>query len=241
MSSIGDFRFSDSRSLFLAWSTFKGPRETFDSWYDETHIPQILSAPGMVGAQRFVLDDTPPVPGTTPVDYGHLALYEINGDPGGFRQEVKRQLMSEEMVIPDFMNPPFKTLILEPASEPASAGTEEEDNDLADRHLLIEFSRPTGDYEPYAEWYDQVYIPRLLDLPGVFRVQRFMQSEVKPLPGVDTPDVYHLTLCELSGSPSALREQLAQSGDIADSVQQPVGATFMRPASPFISAVASQG
>src|SRR3954451_12544704 len=160
MSSIGDFSFPDSRSLFLAWCTFTGPRETFDSWYDEEHIPQILGAPGMVGAQRFVLDDAPPVPGTTPVDYGHLALYEINGDPSGFREEVKRQLVSQEMVIPDFMTPPFTTLILKPVSEPVTGGADEEDTDLADRHLFLEFSRPARDYESYADWYDQVYLPR---------------------------------------------------------------------------------
>src|SRR4051794_11583975 len=197
MSSIGDNRFPDGRNLFLAWSTFTGPRETFNDWYDEEHIPQILSAPGMIGAQRFVLDETEPLPGTESVDYGHLALYELNGDPSGFREEVKRQLMSGEMVIPGFMNPPFKTLILKPASEPTLGETYDENSDLSQRHLLLEFSLFIGEYERCADWYDQVYIPQISRTPGLFRVQRFVQSEVRPLPGVYTPDVVHLTIFEV--------------------------------------------
>src|SRR3954454_12484481 len=107
MSSNGDLSFPDSRSLFLAWSTFKGPRETFDRWYDEEHIPQILSAPGVVGAQRFIIADTKPLPGTVAIDHGDAALYEMKGSPAEFREEVKRMLISGEMVLPDFMVQPF--------------------------------------------------------------------------------------------------------------------------------------
>jgi hypothetical protein len=245
MSFRDDSHFPDGRSLFLAWSTFKGDRETFDTWYDGEHVPQILSAPGMVSAQRFVLDDTKPVPGSEKVDYGHLALYELNGDPSGFREEVKRQLMSGEMVIPDFMNPPFKTLILRPVSAIFRGHGGEPGDDLADRHLFLAFSRPTGEYAPFAEWYDDVHIPQILGLPGIFRAQRFMQSEVKPLPGVDTPDVHHLTLCEFEGSPAAFREGLKRtmmSGEMKfpDFIAQPVGTVFMQPVSRFVSAVAAQ-
>src|SRR3954471_8107665 len=237
--------FPNGRHLFLAWSTFKGDPETFDTWYDEEHIPQILSAPGMIGAQRFVDDDTKPVPGTTPVDYGRLAMYEINGDPSGFREEVKRQLISGDMVIPDFMNPPFTTLILKAVSEIFEAQGPEPGSDLADRHLFLAFSRHTGDYEACADWYDNLHIPQILTMPGIARVQRFMQAEVKPLPGVHTPDVYHLTLCELTGSPAPFRESLKGamvSGEmtIPDFMVQPFGTVFMRPASEFVSVVATQ-
>jgi hypothetical protein len=236
--------FPDGRSLFLAWSTFKGDRETFDAWYDDEHIPQILSAPGMAGAQRFVLDETKPVPGTTLFDHGHLAMYEINGDPRGFREEVKRQLMSGEMVIPDFMNPPFTTLILEPASE-IFDGQARQADELSDRHLFLAFSRHTGDYAAFAAWYDDVHIPQILGMTGMVRVQRFMQSAVKPLPGVKTPDVYHLTLCELAGSPSAFREEFKEKmmsgeAEIPDFMVQPFETVFMRPVSRFASVVALQ-
>src|SRR4051794_15887049 len=231
MSSIGDNRFPDGRNLFLAWSTFTGPRETFNDWYDEEHIPQILSAPGMIGAQRFVLDETEPLPGTESVDYGHLALYELNGDPSGFREEVKRQLMSGEMVIPDFMNPPFTTLILKATGAPSLGEAFHVDSDLGDRHLFLEFSRYTGDYKDCADWYEQLYIPRISRAPGLYRVQRFVQSEVKPLPGVATPDVRHLTIFEIAGSPSGFRDSLEEattSGDleIPEFLVQPVGASF---------------
>jgi len=236
--------FPDGRHLFLAWSTYKGARATFDAWYDEEHIPQILSAPGMIGAQRFVLDETKPVPGTKPADYGHLAMYELNGDLSGFREEVKRQLMSGEMVLPDFMNPPFTTLLLKPVSE-IFDGQSRSEGDLADRHLFLAFSRHTGDYEAFADWYDSVHIPQILGMSGMARVQRFMQSEVKPLPGVKTPDAYHLTLCELAGTPSAFRDEFKQAmvsgeAEIPDFMVQPFETVFLRPASRFASAVGVQ-
>jgi hypothetical protein len=230
------------RHLFLAFSTYTGDRSTFGSWYDEVHIPQILSAQGMRGAQRFELAATKPLPGVRSLDYGHLALYEIDGDPLPFREEVKRLLLSGEMEIPQFMNPPFKTLILKPVSEVFEGAEYDPDCDLADRHLFFAFSRHTGGYEMYAEWYDEVHIPQIMSAPGMFRAQRFMQADVKPLPGVVTPDAYHLALYELRGDPLPFREgvkAMLMSGEmqIPDFMIRPFETMFMRPASPFFPAV----
>ena len=230
------------RHLFLAFSTFSGDRPTFEAWYDDEHIPAILSAEGMAGAQRFDIADTKPLPGVNSLDYGHLALYEIDGNPRPFREEVKRQLMSGEMEIPDFMNPPFTTLILAPVSEAFEGAEFDADSDLADRHLFFALSRHTGDYDTFANWYDDEHIPQIMSAPGMYRAQRFMQSDVKPLPGVITPDVYHLALYELIGDPRPFREgvkSMLMSGEmqIPDFMISPFGTMFMRPVSPFFRAV----
>jgi hypothetical protein len=235
-------KFSDGRHLFLAFSSPIGDRLEFESWYDEEHIPQILSAQGMRGAQRFQIASTKPLPGVRSLDYGHLALYEIAGDPLPFREEVKRLLMSGEMVIPEFMNPPFTTLILKPVSDAFEGAEYDPDNDLRDRHLFFAFSRHTGDYDTYAQWYDDVHIPQIMSAPGMFRAQRFMQSEVKPLPGVVTPDAYHLALYELIGDPQSFREGVKEmliSGEmvIPEFMIRPFETMFMHPVSPFFPAV----
>jgi len=65
--------------------------EEFCEWYD-AHLPEILSIPGFVSAQRYRLDPVVRDP-TEPVTYRYLALYEIEGDSETLLAEMaKRQL-----------------------------------------------------------------------------------------------------------------------------------------------------
>lgn len=234
------------RHLFFAFSTFTGERAVFDRWYDEEHIPQVLGAPGLVGAQRFVIADTKPLPGTDPLDLGHLAYYELDGSPGPFRAEVKRLLMEREMVLPDFMVQPFTALFLKPVSPPFYPEGSGPPADLDDRHLFLVFSRRPGDSAAYDTWYDEVHIPQIMSSPtaGIVRAQRFVTADTKPLPGVVTPDLGHLALYEVKGDLGPLREEvkrLLTSGDMVlpDFMKPPFGAMFVRPVSPDFPAAAS--
>ena len=116
------------RHLFFAFSAFTGDQSAFDAWYDEEHIPQVLRAPGTAGAERFVIADTKPVPGTNPLDLGHVALYELDGSPGPFREEVKRLLISGEMVLPDFIRLPLAAMFLRPVSPYVRANGSRQEN-----------------------------------------------------------------------------------------------------------------
>jgi hypothetical protein len=49
-------------------------------------------------------------------EVSHLAIYETSGDLGPMREDVKRQLMSGEMVLPEFMKLPFGSMFLRPVS-----------------------------------------------------------------------------------------------------------------------------
>jgi hypothetical protein len=52
--------------------------EAFNRWYDETHVPDILTTEGFSGARRYKLSGPAPR-GQDPV-YRYLALYEIDTD-----------------------------------------------------------------------------------------------------------------------------------------------------------------
>jgi len=241
MTSAAKIRTPDDRHLFFAFSTFTGERSTFNTWYDTEHIPQILSAPGLIGAQRFVIADTKPLPGTDPLDLGHAAFYELEGSPGPFREEVKRLLMSGEMVLPDFMVQPFTALFLKPVSDPFYSEQFAKAADLDDRHLFLVFSRRPADSATYDNWYDEVHIPQIMSAPGILRAQRFVTSDVKPLPGVVTPDLGHLALYEVAGDLGPLREEVKRlliSGEMVlpDFMQAPFEAMFLRSASPYVLA-----
>ena len=53
--------------------------EEFCEWYD-AHLPEILSIPGFVSAQRFRLEPVV-TDSVEPVSYRYLALYEVDADP----------------------------------------------------------------------------------------------------------------------------------------------------------------
>lgn len=229
---------SGDRHLFFAFSTFTGDREPFDHWYDTVHIRDILSADGMVGAQRFEVADTKPIPGADSLDLGHLALYDIEGHPLPFREEVKRQLMSGEMQLPDFLNPPFKTLILAPLGPPREGSAFGTVADWDDRHLFLAWTRRG---EEAARWYEDEHIPALLGMPGVIRVQRFDAADIKPLPGVVVPDLEHLVMVELDGDPGPFRDELKRQlveGElqVPDAVRDGLQTMILKPVSPYQAA-----
>lgn len=229
---------SNDRNLFFAWSTYTSDYETYAKWYDEEHIPQVMDAPGILGAQRFVIADTKPLPGVRSLDFGHLALYEMEGSAQGFREEVKRKLISQEMVLPDYMVQPFKALFLKSVSSPYYSASFEEADSLDDRHMFFAWSRHTGDDKTFAKWYDEEHIPQIMSAPGVLRAERFEVSEVKPLPGVEAPDLGHLAIYETAGDLEGFREEVKRqlvSGEmvIPDFMISPFSTMFLKPVSPF--------
>lgn len=109
-----DAKSLDERNLLLVWSERPADPTEYDTWYDETHIQDFLSAPGVIRAQRLV-PAAAPGSADSP-DHGHLAFYEVDGDTGPVREEIKRQLMSGEMILPHFMQPPFDAAFLSPVT-----------------------------------------------------------------------------------------------------------------------------
>jgi hypothetical protein len=62
--------------------------DDFNDWYD-AHLPEILSIPGFVSAQRYRLDPVV-VDDDVPVRYRYMALYEIEGDPDALLEEMQK-------------------------------------------------------------------------------------------------------------------------------------------------------
>lgn len=62
--------------------------DDFNEWYD-AHLPEILSIPGFVSAQRYRLDPVV-TDDDSAVSYRYMALYEIEGDPEQLLVEMKK-------------------------------------------------------------------------------------------------------------------------------------------------------
>jgi len=69
------------RGLLLVFSNPRSPeqRATFDRWYDETHLHEVLEVPGVVAATRYELDEDQMLPvDANGIEGRHfLAAYEI--------------------------------------------------------------------------------------------------------------------------------------------------------------------
>ena len=63
--------------------------EEFCEWYD-AHLPEILSIPGFVSAQRFRLEPVV-ADAVEPTSYRYLALYEIEGDTDTLLAEMEKR------------------------------------------------------------------------------------------------------------------------------------------------------
>lgn len=71
MSETGNERFL----LVVLCAAKPGREQEFTRWYDQVHIPDVLTAvDGVVSAERFEFADTQ---GSDPPDFPYLALYEV--------------------------------------------------------------------------------------------------------------------------------------------------------------------
>lgn len=52
-----------------------GREDEYNEWYDGEHVPEMLSVPGFVSAQRYVVHGPP----DNPPEFRYLAIYEIEG------------------------------------------------------------------------------------------------------------------------------------------------------------------
>ncbi len=64
--------------LLAMTNAVEGQEDEFNDWYNNRHLHDVVKAPGIVAAQRFVLDDTQRYSGPYPFKY--VAIYEIESD-----------------------------------------------------------------------------------------------------------------------------------------------------------------
>lgn len=83
--------------IFLVQSGPADPAQgdAFNDWYSGTHIPEVLSIPGFVGAARYR------VVGESAPQEAYLAAYEIEADElAEPLQELNRRMRAGEMTMP---------------------------------------------------------------------------------------------------------------------------------------------
>jgi len=102
-----------SSKLMLVFSNAKpGTGEEFNAWYDQTHVPEVLSfCKEVVSCQRYALTQAQ-LNAEQPHQY--LAVYEFDGDPDSFLSNLQKA--NEKFAMSDSLTD-AKVVILNPISE----------------------------------------------------------------------------------------------------------------------------
>ena len=79
--------------------------QTFNEWYDTTHIPQVLDVPGVVAAQRYVIsevnvpDDQELPAALPPPTHRYMVIYELDRQPDQVLQEFLKRTTTGELTL----------------------------------------------------------------------------------------------------------------------------------------------
>jgi hypothetical protein len=84
-------------------NSVEGEDDTFNKWYDEVHVPEVLDVPGVIAAQRYDLaeldisgDDDLPAQ-LPPPTHRYLVIYELDRAPQAVMAEFVSRVMTGKM------------------------------------------------------------------------------------------------------------------------------------------------
>ena len=93
-----------SGCLIVVANCTDGADEEFNRWYDEVHVPEVLSVGPIVGCQRFRVSDAQSMEQT----HRYLAIYEYEGDAAEARDALLKDSstfnMSDTLLSDAFMS-----------------------------------------------------------------------------------------------------------------------------------------
>jgi hypothetical protein len=95
------------KTLYLVFSNpVEGKDDEFNEWYDDVHIHEVLSVPGLVSAQRHRLSDAEIVRDEAfpPPTHAYLCVYEMEGDVDEIMARIGESYFAGEMSMDDSMD-----------------------------------------------------------------------------------------------------------------------------------------
>jgi hypothetical protein len=88
--------------LFFAFTNpVEGQDEEFNKWYDAVHVPEVLSIPGVVSAQRFEVDAPEGAPAPP---HRYLAVYRLDRAGSEVLGELGARMGSGELHMSDSLD-----------------------------------------------------------------------------------------------------------------------------------------
>ena len=162
--------------LLMAWTDVDPQYEAaFNTWYDNEHIGHLLKVPGFLSAGRYVALRGGPK---------YLAMYELEEhhvlrtadflDTVRYKPSPERSKVSGGHVGRNFLLNGYRQ-IFPPRTDPI-----ENTMGMAPFLQMGRMDIPAHMEEEFNDWYNTVFLPGFLKVPGVIRARRFMAVEAQP-------------------------------------------------------------
>jgi hypothetical protein len=93
---------SGNRFVVLS-NPVEGEDDSFNKWYDDVHVPEVLDVPGVIAAQRYDLaeldipDDEDLPAQLPPPTHRYLVIYELDGPPQAVMEEFLNRVMTGKL------------------------------------------------------------------------------------------------------------------------------------------------
>jgi hypothetical protein len=167
--------------LQLRWEVPEDRLDEFRDWYEEEHLPDMASVPGILSARRFERD--PEYPFAHPSTWAHLTLYEVAGlssfatkeyvelstAPSRRTMEIAAGLGMARTVYRQLF-PPHGVLtasgISEARRQPAGTAV-----------LHIRMGCEAAVEDDFNRWYNEEHLPLITGVPGILHGRRFLDTE----------------------------------------------------------------
>ncbi len=162
--------------LLMVWTDIDAGHEAeFTRWYEEEHIPRLLKVPGFLSAGRYAALKGGPE---------YLAVYELEDHnvlrSAAYLDTVKYQLSAERQRIGtsrigrNFLRNGYRQIF------PLHTHPIEATQGPAPVLQMGRIDVPAAVEEEFNDWYNTVYIPGYLAVPGCRAARRYVAVEGQP-------------------------------------------------------------
>jgi hypothetical protein len=162
--------------LLMVWTDIDAEFEPeFNRWYDEEHLPRLLQIPGFLSAGRYSALRGGPK---------YLAVYELEDhnalrsaaylDTVKYQPSAQRQKTGTSRIGRNFLRNAYRQIF------PVHTHPIEQTTGMAPVLQMGRIDVPSAVEEEFNDWYNSVYIPGYLTVPGCINARRFVAVEGQP-------------------------------------------------------------
>jgi hypothetical protein len=186
----------------LRWHVPADRDAEYHKWYDEEHLYDVVSKPGVLGGRRFARVEG--IPYAADTEYGYITIYQLDSpaaletpiyktmatDPSPWTRNVAFALgIARDVLVQDFPTTH--------ADHQAIGG--------ALLHVTMEVNR--ADFDEVRRWHSEEHMGDIASVAGVCSARRFVERAPDP----ESPTV-NLTVCyELEDVAVATSPEMAES------------------------------
>ncbi len=159
--------------LMIVWADIPGEMEDdFNRWYNEEHLAELLSVPGVLSAARYEATSSGPK---------HMAVYELESpavvETEAFTSRPRTEWgsrVSPSIIGTNFMNNVYEMI------HPAGLTDDIANSDMAAALQIGRMDVPPDQEAAWNDWYSGVYVPNYEKVPGCIRGRRWKAVQGAP-------------------------------------------------------------